>query len=477
MSVLARCRWLVTVAVLTQLAVLPAAATATVGMEKQLGEDFVIQARKGLPLIYDYEINEMVSEIGGRIVRALGMQPFDYEFFVVRDDSINAFAVPGGKVFVHAGLISRVKSEDALAGVLAHEVAHAHAHHAVRQQQKGAAAGYASLAGIFLALINPVLGQAALMASQAKTLEYQRDFEREADFLALEYTRRSGFDPQSMLELLRVIYDEQKINPTSVPPYFLSHPLTAERMANIEAALGRLEWERESAPVASKRLLLAAAVARGTSQRRAKAVGDYEAAVSSADAGEERLSAVEMAGVLMVHGEDYSTALAYLREAVAGGRDMDRELGRTLLRLGEYDEALPLLKRAVEKRPGDWDALADLGEAHYRLSDAEQAVAALEKSWELSPWRPRVAESFARALDQAGKRERGYYFLAVVAETTGRLDRALLYYRKALPGLEEGGEEWKQASSRLEQLEDAAGQLHRRPRPPVARPRRLSNSG
>jgi predicted Zn-dependent protease len=221
----------------------PAPAHASISMEREVGEEFVKEARQGLPMINDWEINGLVSSIGRKFVGVLGTQPFDYEFFVVSEDSINAFAVPGGKIFVHAGLIARAESEDELAGVVGHEVAHAHAHHAVRQEQKGAAASYASLLGIFLTALNPVLGQAAIAAAMGQQLKYQRDFEREADFLGFDYAKKAGYEPGAMFALLRKIYEEQKINPTLMPPYFQSHPLSGERMAYLEAAIKRNEWE------------------------------------------------------------------------------------------------------------------------------------------------------------------------------------------------------------------------------------------
>ncbi|RMF23031.1 MAG: hypothetical protein D6760_06205, partial [Deltaproteobacteria bacterium] len=184
------------------------AMAASIRSEREIGEEVVKEARQHLRLIHDYEVDRLVDEVGERLVAVLGTQPFDYEFFVVADDSINAFAVPGGKVFVHAGLISRVESIDELAGVMAHEIAHAHAHHAARQQEKAATANYASLLGIFLSIIHPVLGQAALAAGQGMQLKYQRDFEREADLLGVDYAAKAGYNAGAILRMLRKIYDE-----------------------------------------------------------------------------------------------------------------------------------------------------------------------------------------------------------------------------------------------------------------------------
>jgi len=201
------------------LAVLTATGAVTahampIAEEQKIGDEIAVEARRRLPLITDYEINEFITDMGQRIVKTLDSQPFKFEFFVVSDDTMNAFAVPGGKVFIHAGLIARASNADEIAGVMAHEIAHAHAHHQVRQQQKGQLANYATLLGILLSAINPVVGQAAVSAGMSQQLKYQRDFEREADFLGIDYAKRAGYEPGAMLGMLRKINAQQQLNPT-----------------------------------------------------------------------------------------------------------------------------------------------------------------------------------------------------------------------------------------------------------------------
>ncbi len=405
------------------------AAFASVTSEREVGEEFVKEARLHLPLIDDYEARGLVEDIGKKLVSTLGAQPFEYEFFVVADDAINAFAVPGGKVFVHAGLISRVESIDELAGVMAHEIAHAHAHHAARQEQKAAAANYASLLGIFLSVIHPVLGQAAMAAGMGQQLKYQRDFEREADLLGVGYAGKAGYDPAAILRMLRKIYDEQRINPTVIPPYFLSHPLTGERLAYLESVLGKAEWDL-APPDSSHSLERVQAIVRAHSQTRREAVPPYERRLAAADE-EHRPLALELIGTLMVHGEEYGGGLRYLQEAARAGRSVDRELGRAYLRTGAIGDARSVLQRAVAAQPDDWNALADLGEAYLQSGDFGQAVDALGRALGLNRYMPAVERNLGRALDKTGKRGAGYVHFARAAELEGQAAQALAYYRKA----------------------------------------------
>ena len=411
-------------------------ASASVAEEKKLGDEFLTKALPHMPLIHDYELAGVIRDIGMRLVTAVGPQPFDYEFFVVRDNEINAFAVPGGKLFVNAGLIARAGSEDELAGVMGHEIAHAAAHHVVRQQEKGAAAGYASLLGVFLGIINPALAIGALAAGQAAQLRYQRDFEREADFLGIGYARSAGYDPSAIAQILRKLYAEQQINPTNMPAYFQSHPLTGERLTNLEAVLGKVEWKTK-ASVGSDRLHRAQAIARGYAQTREECVPEYERALATATP-QQKPEALELLGVLMTHGEDYELADQYLREAEKAGRNVDRELGRTAFRRGQLAEARQRLSRALAKNPDDWDVLADLGNIDFQEQHFPEATARLERSVHLEAYRPEVVQSYSRALAKTGKEGAAYYWQGRLSQMVGQPSQAMVHFRHSMELLPAG---------------------------------------
>ncbi|RMD83086.1 MAG: hypothetical protein D6815_07450, partial [Candidatus Dadabacteria bacterium] len=387
-------------------------------------------------------------------------------------DGLHPCDQPGGKVFVHAGLIARVESVDELAGVIAHEIAHVHAHHAVRQQEKAAAANYASLLGVFLSIIHPVLGQAALAAGQGIQLKYQREFEREADLLGVGYARAAGYDPTAILPMLRKIYEEQRLNPTAVPPYFLSHPLTGERLAYLESVLGKAEWDVQPRR-ADWRLERVQAIVRAYSQTRREAVPPYERRLRAAANPQERARALELLGTLMVHGEEYETGLRYLEEAERAGRRVERELGRAYLRTGAIEKARQRLERAVAANPGDWNAMADLGEAYLLAGRVEQAVRWLSKAVELDRYHPETHRMLGRALDKAGKRGAAFYHLAKAAELEGHSTQALAYYRKAREAMGEDDELLEEVRKRIGALAKAEEAERRRPRPvPIPGPRR-----
>src|SRR5262249_39068285 len=182
-------------------------------------------------------IDEYVQSLGNRLVAALGPQPFDYHFYVVESPILNAFAVPGGYVFVFTGLLARAGSDDELAGVLGHEIGHAHAHHVVRMQTEGMAWNVASLLGVFLAAINPVLAAGAVPAAQTAQLKYSREFGQGPDHLGLTTTAQAGDGPNALPAFFKQLLIEQRVNPAGVPPFMLSHPITEERVAHTESVI------------------------------------------------------------------------------------------------------------------------------------------------------------------------------------------------------------------------------------------------
>ncbi|HEY2775714.1 MAG TPA: M48 family metalloprotease [Candidatus Binatia bacterium] len=408
-------------------------AFAQIAEERKMGDEFVGEAIAHMPLIHDYELAGFLRELGGKLVATLGQQPFEYEFFVVQDDDINAFSVPGGKLFANAGLISRVDSEDALAGVIGHEIGHAAAHHLVRQQQKGAAANYASLLGLLLGIINPALAIGSLAAGQAAQLSYQRDFEREADYLGIEYARKAGYDPSAMMSLLRELGAEEALNPTKIPPYVLTHPMSTERLTNLEAVLGRHEWDPSKA-TASWRLRRAQAIARAYSQSRDQCVPEYERKLEAATPA-QRPEYLELIGILMSHGEEYDSAEKYLKEAESSGRNVDRELGRAEYHLGHFDEARTRLNRVIEKTPQDWDTLADLASIDAQEGNYAAASIKLKKSVELEPYRANVLLAYARSLGKSGHEDQGMYWMGRTSEAQGASRQAIEYYKKSLEKL------------------------------------------
>jgi len=209
-------------------------------MERRLGEQVMREIRFGEPsYVDDAEVSDYLAEVGSRLTG--GKQ--DFEFFAIRDQTINAFALPGGFVGVHTGLITTAETESELASVLAHEVSHVTQRHIARmltqQQQMQMPMMVALAAAILLGRSRPDLAMGAAAGAQAAgiqaALSYSRDFEREADRLGIQRLQDAGFDPHAMAAFFERMQRANRVSEDStMPGYFRSHPVTSERIADVQ---------------------------------------------------------------------------------------------------------------------------------------------------------------------------------------------------------------------------------------------------
>jgi predicted Zn-dependent protease len=216
----------------------------TPGEEEKIGREFLAQAMRRLELVQDPLIRGGVEKIGRRLLDGLPTQPFAYTFYVVKDDNLNAFAAPAGQLFVNTGLLTAIKSEAELAGILAHEIAHASARHISRNIEQAAVTQGLTLAGIAAGLIlgglggSSALGQGvvtgALAGGQSATLAYSRAFERQADQLGLAYLKTADYPGVGLVNGLMRLREKDYFGGT-VPSYLSTHPATAERITWLQA--------------------------------------------------------------------------------------------------------------------------------------------------------------------------------------------------------------------------------------------------
>lgn len=217
--------------------------------ERRLGEEAQAEVEKSMEISRDPVVVNYIREIGERLVRANGLEDFDYTFDVVESPQVNAFAIPGGHLYVNTGLICLAESEDELAGVMAHEIGHAARRHAVaqmsaQQQTQAAALGGAALLSILLGQepgsISPAVAIPATLAAQGYLLKYSRDHEREADDLAVQYLHRAGYDPTAVASFFEKLASMDRSEPGRLAALLSSHPVTRDRIEATRAAAERL---------------------------------------------------------------------------------------------------------------------------------------------------------------------------------------------------------------------------------------------
>lgn len=419
--------------------------------ERDLGRRFAFEAGAQIPLVRNAEVVGYVERIGNRIVAGLGPQPFDYHFYVVRSAKVNAFAVPGGYVYVHSGLLALVANDDELAGVLGHEIAHVHAHHLLRQQEATQWLSYAQLIGLLASFVQPAIGAAAMGASATMQLQYKREYEQEADYLGARYMHAAGFAPRGMLDFFQKLAQTERLESGNVPPYLLTHPLTEERLTRLESVLRTSQWEASPRPQASpelRRALLAARLENGA----VDAVADYGKEVAARPRDAEARQAL---GAALLESGSYAAALETLEQARGlGATRLDRDIGRCYLRLRQTEKARESLARAVEIDPSDAVAQFEYGRVLEELGDLEGARRAYERAVAAYPDLADAQWQLGLLEGRAGRAGAGYYHLGKAYLLRGEYPQAQRQLEKAESQLP-AGEQQVEVKDLLAQLREA----------------------
>ncbi len=202
----------------------------SVEQERQMGEQVHEQVEQEMQLVDDPEAVAYLEDLGKRLARSAPDTPFEFEFHIVKDAAVNAFATPGGHVYINTGLIEAVASEAELAGVVAHEMGHVVFRHGSEQLTK--AYGLNMVASLALGQEPGLLKQlAAQIGGTALMLKYSRNAEREADEVAVESLHGAGIDPRGIVKFFETLQAGEE---GAAPPRFLAwlstHPLTDERI-------------------------------------------------------------------------------------------------------------------------------------------------------------------------------------------------------------------------------------------------------
>ena len=210
--------------------------------EVQLGADYSAQINRQLPLLNDAATLNYVNQIGQQLAGIADPRGIRYHFYVVNSDVVNAFALPGGYVYVNRGLIERADNVSEFAGVLAHEIGHVAERHSIEQLQRAQNAnlGLNVLYGVLLGRNPSGLEQAGIqVGGSAVFAGYGRDAEREADAVGVRYMVRAGYNPNGMATFFEELLSMQQRQPSRVAQWFSTHPTTQERVNNTRAIIAQ----------------------------------------------------------------------------------------------------------------------------------------------------------------------------------------------------------------------------------------------
>lgn len=231
-------------------------ASVNLQNEFDLGQGVYNRLKQGGFIIEDQLLSRFVSDIGESILSQLDLRLRDYHFFLVKDASVNAFATPGGFIGVHAGLIALTKTEDELASVIAHEIAHVELRHTMQMIEKSqmlnTVGALSILAAILLSSQDPQAASAMLYGSAAggtqAIVNFTRGNEYEADRVGVELVKKSQYDPEAMADFMEMLQKKEQSGSIANIEYIRTHPIGSNRVAEIRARVAQAKEQNIKKP-------------------------------------------------------------------------------------------------------------------------------------------------------------------------------------------------------------------------------------
>lgn len=425
----------------------PADAILSKSEEARFGRAIMGQIRVSGQVVDDPLVTEYINEIGHQIASQSNEGGHEFEFFVVDDQRINAFALPGGYIGVHSGLLEATRNEDELAGVLAHEVAHVTQRHIARSIHASQRQSLLTTAIMLGALVAGVAGgspdalQAGIAVAQGTAIQQQINFtrsnEHEADRIGISALSDAGYDPFGMASFFEVMSRQQPATMEMRAPEFLrTHPVTTTRIA--EARTRAQAYPRIHSDNSTNYGIARARMIVAKFDTAAAAVVYYEKTPYEKQTNVDRYG---RAFAYQRAGRDDEANRIY-RELI----DEDQKviayhigLGQTLVDLDQYFAATRIFDRAVELFPRNVPLVISYGEILIRLGHADKAHALLLDMMNNVPPTPEQVRLIARAAAEAGDSAESYYYLSEYELMTGDLISGIRYLQQALalPELQE----------------------------------------
>ena len=212
----------------------------TIQEEEKQSQEFMIQVKEQFEIIDDPIISDYINQIGDKILAVVPPQPFQYHFYVIKEDVYNAFAGPGGQIFIYSGLFEALENEDELAGIMGHEISHVVCRHISQQIEQSKKVGIGTLAGVAAGVLLGAAGAGgaassaavigSMAAGQSFVLAHSREDEMQADQRGVDFLTQAGYNPKGLMTALIKIRSKQWYGKDQVPTYMMTHPAVEDRI-------------------------------------------------------------------------------------------------------------------------------------------------------------------------------------------------------------------------------------------------------
>jgi predicted Zn-dependent protease len=442
------------------------ASALTTEEEKKLGKKILLEIEKSAEIERDLSLQSFINRMGRSLVAQIGPSPFEFKFFLIKGTDPNAFAIPGGYIFVTTGLIVLADNEQEVAGVLGHEIGHVTSRHIAQMIERSKRLNLASLAAIIAGVLlggggtsSEAIATMSMATAEAYTLKYTRENEVEADHKSLQYTIKAGYDPNGLITFLNKM-NKISLGSAKIPAYLLDHPVTEDRISLLQNLL-RI-GPKPVGPFKSignfKRIQAKVFVEERESN---VAITYFQSLV---DANPEDLDGYYGLGLAYqkMGRLDRSAEVFQKAHALApNDPDILRELGVVCFLSGKLDLAIGNLE-ALRSIPSngtdsneDLSGLYYLGRSYQEKGDFAKALPLFLRVHKEMPEFIDVFYNLGSVYGRIGERGLSHFYFGKHFKLRGEKNNALLHFKTALEWLERGSPEREEAQREIKELTQA----------------------
>jgi len=413
--------------------------------EEKLGKEFVSRVKKEFELLEEPSLNAFLGSLVEHLWRQEANKPFNIKVYVIKKHDMNAFAGPAGHLFFFSGLIEQLDSLDQLAGVVAHELAHVSFRHLSNRIAQSYKMGLATLGGMLLgALLGGVPGEAVMAGSMAAgmqmQLSYSREDERQADQLGLQYLWEAGFDPRELINLHKNLQRYTQFAGNKVPPYLLTHPTGAERMANLDSMVQGIGTPKPSHYVEGLRqeYPFIRAIVMAYTKDSEEAIRFYREPLEKGKRRPENLLGL---GLALMNQGDLKEAQDAISEAIDLApkvKLLKTYMARILITKGEPKRAINYLKDVLSSAPDAPEVLYLLSDAYVDMGEDTMALTYLQRLAHMEAeggsgfYKPDIYYKMGNIYGRQGKLDLAHYNLGMFYMKAEEPQKANFHLNKAL---------------------------------------------
>lgn len=451
----------------------PCFAEFTIEDEKKLGKEFYDKLEEHQLVLKNKVLNDYINKVGNLILAQTKKAPFEFRFSIVNSNAINAFATPGGYIYINNGLITSAENEAELAAVIAHELGHANGRHVASIIEKSKKLNIATLAAIIAGAFLGGGGEAtaaiaafSLAGSSSMTLKFMREHEEEADRLGIGYLVSAGYYPAAMIDFLKIMKQHEFLSKT-MPSYLLTHPGTDDRIFYIDSLVLTQYHQKGKKNIIGNFRRMQALVPSESPDDLSIKCRQLEDSLKTDPNNVDSL-------YILAFYEDQlgqiNSALNHYQKALGlSPRDEDvlKNIGLLYLKMGKADLAQNYLLRAANLNANNNEVTFALGKTYLDSGNYQKALDCFLKLKTGSLDDAGINYQIAMAYGKLNNQGESHYYFGLHFQKAKKKESALFHFREALNYFPQGSERNAAINQAIKDVEN--GEKHR---PLIEKPKR-----